>query len=61
MLTTCWIVVTLAYCPSVGLSRALGAFVAGMLIRRPSTAHQVKADIKPFRDVLLGLLSSPSA
>ncbi len=38
-----------------GLSLALGAFVAGMLISETEYKHQVEADIKPFRDVLLGL------
>lgn len=38
-----------------GLSLALGAFVAGMLIAETEFRHQVEADIKPFRDVLLGL------
>jgi len=39
----------------VGLSLALGAFVAGMLISETEYKHQVETDIKPFRDVLLGL------
>jgi CPA2 family monovalent cation:H+ antiporter-2 len=38
-----------------GLSLALGAFVAGMLISETEYKHQVEEDIKPFRDVLLGL------
>ncbi|GGC80885.1 cation:proton antiporter [Undibacterium terreum] len=38
-----------------GLSMALGAFVAGMLISETEYRHQVEEDIKPFRDVLLGL------
>jgi CPA2 family monovalent cation:H+ antiporter-2 len=38
-----------------GLSMALGAFVAGMLISETQYKHQVEEDIKPFRDVLLGL------
>ncbi|MGG7606327.1 cation:proton antiporter [Massilia sp. BKSP1R2A-1] len=38
-----------------GLSLALGAFVAGMLISETQYKHQVEEDIKPFRDVLLGL------
>lgn len=40
---------------SAGLSMALGAFVAGMLISETEFRHQVEEDIKPFRDVLLGL------
>ncbi|MDB5754940.1 MAG: potassium transporter [Massilia sp.] len=38
-----------------GLSLALGAFVAGMLVSETQYKHQVEEDIKPFRDVLLGL------
>ena len=38
-----------------GLSLALGAFIAGMLISETEYRYQVEEDIKPFRDVLLGL------
>ncbi len=38
-----------------GLSLALGAFVAGMLISETEYRYQVEEDIKPFREVLLGL------
>ncbi len=38
-----------------GLSMALGAFLAGMLISETPYRHEVEDDIKPFRDVLLGL------
>jgi monovalent cation:H+ antiporter-2, CPA2 family len=38
-----------------GLSLALGAFIAGMLISETEFKHQVETDIKPFHDVLLGL------
>jgi K+:H+ antiporter len=38
-----------------GLSLALGAFVAGMLISETEYRHRVEDDIKPFREVLLGL------
>jgi CPA2 family monovalent cation:H+ antiporter-2 len=38
-----------------GLSLALGAFVAGMLISETPYRFQVEEDIKPFRDLLLGL------
>jgi len=38
-----------------GLSRALGAFVAGMLISETEFRLQVEEDIKSFRDVLMGL------
>jgi len=38
-----------------GLSMALGAFLAGMLISETEYRYQVEQDIKPFQDVLLGL------
>jgi CPA2 family monovalent cation:H+ antiporter-2 len=38
-----------------GLSLALGAFIAGMLIAETEYRHQVEEDIRPFRDLLLGL------
>ncbi|MGJ7509374.1 cation:proton antiporter domain-containing protein [Variovorax sp. GT1P44] len=38
-----------------GLSLALGAFVAGMLVSETEFKHQVETDIRPFHDVLLGL------
>ena len=42
-----------------GLSLALGAFVAGMLISETEyKGIQVEEDIKPFRDVLMGLFST---
>lgn len=56
VLTTLWIVVSLAYVTHLaGLSLALGAFVGGMLISETIYRHQVEADIRPFRDILLGL------
>ncbi|MFP5383376.1 MAG: cation:proton antiporter [Gammaproteobacteria bacterium] len=39
----------------VGLSMALGAFLAGMVLGESRYRHQVEADIRPFRDLLLGL------
>ena len=38
-----------------GLSLVLGAFLAGMLISETEYRYQVEEDIKPFRDVLLGV------
>jgi monovalent cation:H+ antiporter-2, CPA2 family len=38
-----------------GLSLALGAFIAGMLISETEFKHQVESEIRPFHDVLLGL------
>src|SRR5574341_812305 len=40
---------------AAGLSLVLGAFLAGMLIAETEYRFQVEQDIKPFRDVLLGL------
>ena len=39
----------------LGLSPALGAFLAGMLLGKSHYRHQIEADIRPFRDILLGL------
>ena len=38
-----------------GLSMALGAFLAGLLLAETEYKHQVEADIRPFRGLLLGL------
>jgi CPA2 family monovalent cation:H+ antiporter-2 len=46
---------------AAGLSLALGAFLAGMLISETEYRYQVEDYMKPFRDVLLGSSSSPSA
>ncbi|MBU6422293.1 MAG: monovalent cation:proton antiporter-2 (CPA2) family protein, partial [Gammaproteobacteria bacterium] len=40
---------------ALGLSLALGAFLAGMMLAETEYRHQVEADIRPFRDILLGL------
>ncbi len=39
----------------LGLSLALGAFLAGLMLSETEYKHQVQADIRPFRDVLMGL------
>lgn len=38
-----------------GLSMALGAFLAGMMLGESQYRHQLEADIRPFRDILMGL------
>ena len=38
-----------------GLSMALGAFLAGMMLSETEFKHQIENDIRPFRDILLGL------
>ena len=56
VLTTLWIVLALGYAThAAGLSLALGAFIGGMLISETMYRHQVEADVRPFRDILLGL------
>lgn len=39
----------------LGLSMALGAFLAGMMLGESHFRHQIESDIRPFRDLLLGL------
>lgn len=38
-----------------GLSMALGAFLAGMMLGESHYRHQLEAEIRPFRDILMGL------
>jgi monovalent cation:proton antiporter-2 (CPA2) family protein len=40
---------------SVGISMALGAFLAGMLLANSEYRHELEADIEPFKGLLLGL------
>lgn len=49
VLATSWIT------EQVGMSAALGAFLAGMLLAGTEFRHQVEADIQPFRGLFLGL------
>ncbi len=39
----------------LGLSLALGAFMAGLMLSETEYKNQIQADIRPFRDVLMGL------
>ncbi|MES2143020.1 MAG: cation:proton antiporter, partial [Pseudomonadota bacterium] len=39
----------------VGLSPALGTFVAGVVLANSEFRHQIKADLRPFKGLLLGL------
>lgn len=56
MLNVLLITLGLAYVTDMaGLSLALGAFVAGMLISETEFRYQVESDIRPFRDILMGL------
>ncbi len=38
-----------------GMSMTLGAFIAGLLVAETAYRHQIEADIRPFRGILLGL------
>jgi monovalent cation:H+ antiporter-2, CPA2 family len=50
------VVMTAAWATNaVGLSLALGAFLAGLMLAETEFRHQVEVDIRPFRDLLLGL------
>jgi len=50
------VVLGAAYVMEVGgLSMAMGAFVAGVLLSRSVYRHQLESDIEPFRSLLLGL------
>ncbi len=46
---------TAALMNSIGLSMALGAFLAGVMLADSEFRHQLEADIEPFRGLLLGL------
>ena len=55
-LTVLLVVLTSAWVShSAGLSFALGAFLAGMMLAETEYRHQIDAVIRPFRDLLLGL------
>ncbi len=49
------VLVTGAFTQWLGLSMALGAFIAGMLLGESQYRRQLEADIRPFRDLLMGL------
>ena len=56
MLTALLMAVSAAGLSSLaGLSPTLGAFMAGMLLGETLFRHQIEADIRPFRDLMLGL------
>lgn len=56
MLNVLLVTLGLAYVTErAGLSLALGAFLAGVLIAETEYRYQVESDIRPFRDVLMGL------
>jgi glutathione-regulated potassium-efflux system protein KefB len=49
------VVGTAALFSAVGLSMALGAFIAGVLLADSEYRHELEADIEPFKGLLLGL------
>ncbi len=55
-LTALLVAISAAWLTSqLGLSLALGAFVAGMMLGETEFRHQIEAEIRPFRDILLAL------
>jgi CPA2 family monovalent cation:H+ antiporter-2 len=55
MLTALLVVLGAAFLTEhYGLSAALGAFLAGVMLGETEYAHQIESDIQPFRDILLG-------
>ncbi|WP_373740440.1 cation:proton antiporter [Neisseria sp.] len=55
MINVLLVILSVAYLTELeGLSMALGAFVAGMLLSETEYRFQVEDDIRPFRDILLG-------
>lgn len=47
--------VSAAVMQAIGVSPALGAFVAGVMLAESPYRHELEADIDPFRSILLGL------
>jgi CPA2 family monovalent cation:H+ antiporter-2 len=55
-LATLFVSLTAAWLTNqLGLSLALGAFLAGLMLSETEYKHQIQADIRPFRDVLMGI------
>ncbi|WP_010164117.1 cation:proton antiporter domain-containing protein [Sphingomonas sp. PAMC 26617] len=49
------VVAAAAVMEALGLSTALGAFVAGVMLADSPYRHELEADVEPFRSILLGL------
>ncbi|CAN5422901.1 monovalent cation:proton antiporter-2 (CPA2) family protein [soil metagenome] len=49
------VIASAAIMESLGLSTALGAFVAGVMLADSPYRHELEADVEPFRSILLGL------
>jgi CPA2 family monovalent cation:H+ antiporter-2/glutathione-regulated potassium-efflux system protein KefB len=49
------VIASAAIMEALGLSTALGAFVAGVMLADTPYRHEIEADVEPFRSILLGL------
>jgi CPA2 family monovalent cation:H+ antiporter-2/glutathione-regulated potassium-efflux system protein KefB len=49
------VIASAALMQSLGLSTALGAFIAGVMLADTPYRHELEADVEPFRSILLGL------
>ncbi len=49
------VIASAALMESLGLSTALGAFIAGVMLADTPYRHELEADVEPFRSILLGL------
>lgn len=49
------VIAAAALMESLGLSTALGAFIAGVMLADSPYRHELEADVEPFRSILLGL------
>lgn len=54
--TSLLVLLGISWCTQMaGLSAALGAFLAGLLLAETEFQHQIEADVKPFKSLLMGL------
>ncbi len=54
--TTLLVVLGISFATNAaGLSMALGAFIAGLLLAETEFQHQIEADVKPYKGLLMGL------
>ncbi|MDG2532183.1 cation:proton antiporter [Sphingomonas sp. HITSZ_GF] len=49
------VIAAAAVMEAIGLSAALGAFIAGVMLADSPYRHELEADVEPFRSILLGL------
>ncbi|AQR72409.1 cation:proton antiporter [Sphingomonas sp. LM7] len=49
------VIASAALMETLGLSTALGAFIAGVMLADTPYRHEIEADVEPFRSILLGL------